>query len=36
MTINRYRYFYACAFDMYGDHLFASVGCPLVIETPRP
>ncbi len=25
MTINRYRYFYACAFDMYGDHLFAFV-----------
>jgi hypothetical protein len=25
MTINRYRYFYACAFDLYGDHLFAFV-----------
>jgi hypothetical protein len=25
MTINRCRYFYACAFDMYGDHLFAFV-----------
>jgi hypothetical protein len=25
MTINRYRYFYACTFDMYGDHLFAFV-----------
>ena len=25
MTINRYRYFCACAVDMYGDHLFAVV-----------
>jgi integrase/recombinase XerD len=25
MTINRYRYFYAGAFDLYGDHLFAFV-----------
>ena len=25
MTINRYRYFYACAFDRYGDHLFGDL-----------
>jgi integrase/recombinase XerD len=25
MTINRYRYFYDCAFSMFGDHLLAFI-----------